>query len=56
MTRTGSESHIDGSRQERTEGVNDLGKAYRFGRLSLPLVLEDLCFNKAGDPRCDRFL
>ncbi len=49
MTQPTSESHIDASRQKRTEDSNDVGQRYRFERLALPIVLRDLYFNK-DDP------
>ena len=49
MTQTASESHIDVSKRERTEAHKDGGQRYRFDRLTLPLALRDLHFNK-DDP------
>ncbi len=46
--------HMDVARQERTEDSNDIGQRYRFERLTLPLVLEDLRFNKADPGPGDR--
>ena len=49
MTQAASETHIDVSRQKRTEDLEHAGQRYRFERLALPLVLRDLYFNR-DDP------
>jgi thiol-disulfide isomerase/thioredoxin len=49
MTQATSGTHIDVSRQERTEDATDVGQRYRFEHLALPIVLRDLRFSQ-GDP------
>ncbi len=50
MTKETGETHIDASRQKRTEDAQDVGRRYRFEHLALPLVMRDMYFSK-GDPR-----
>ena len=48
------ESPIDRSRQVRSEDPPGAGKRYRFERLTLPIVLKDLQFDKADPGPGDR--
>ena len=48
------ESPIDRSRQVRSEDPPGAGKRYRFERLTLPIVLKDLRFDKADPGPGDR--
>ena len=50
MTKVTGETHIDASRENRTEDSQDVGQRYRFKHLALPLVLHDMYYSK-GDPR-----
>jgi thiol-disulfide isomerase/thioredoxin len=45
---------IDASAQRRTEKQEDVGQRYRFERLTLPIVLRDLRFNKQDPGPGDR--
>ncbi len=42
MTKIAGETHIDASREKRSEDSQDVGQRYRIEHVALPTVLRDM--------------